>query len=154
MAAALPVLKLAGLLIKTVTKPFANQISSRAKTNAALGEKCAAVGQFIHRTMTRVSVVSQGYKFVGTKPLPTEEAVSKGAGFVSETIIFSIAGAVTTFEYLRSEREKAEKEKVKSQKAGAEKAELMGRIETMENKIAALELGHATAQQSRGWWFG
>lgn len=43
------------------------------------------------------------YKFVGVKPLPEEEALAKGANFLSEAFIFSVAGIVMTLEVWRSD---------------------------------------------------
>lgn len=49
------------------------------------------------------------YKFVGVRPLPEEEALAKGANFLSEVFIFSVAGLVITLEVWRSDSQSAQK---------------------------------------------
>jgi hypothetical protein len=49
------------------------------------------------------------YKFVGVKPLPDEEALSKGANFLSEVFIFTVAGVAITLEVWRSEQQSLQK---------------------------------------------
>ena len=139
MAQALPLLKLGGLLVKTVTKPMAQSIESRAKTNKSLGNQAAKIGQIIHQLKTRINVMSQGYKFVGAKPVAHDEAVAKGAKFLSETVIFIIAGVITTYEYFRSEREKEEKAILKEEKEKARRAEINRRLTSLEDNIASLK---------------
>jgi hypothetical protein len=46
---------------------------------------------------------------VGVKPLPDEEALSKGANFLSEVFIFTVAGVVITLEVWRSEQQSIQK---------------------------------------------
>jgi optic atrophy 3 protein len=155
MAQAIPLLKLGGLLIRTVTKPFANQIAGQAKHNEFLSKRCASIGQVIHQVMTRINVVSSGYRFVGVKPLPTEEAIAKGASFMSETIIFGVAGAVTTFEWLRTEDQKAKKEAEKAIKSAQEKKDLLDRLTKIEKRLDALAEIEETRQNKsilKGWF--
>jgi hypothetical protein len=64
------------------------------------------------------------YKFVGVKPLPEEEALAKGANFMSEAFIFTVAGLVITLEVWRSEHQSAEKSAVAKAKE-AEKDRLI-----------------------------
>ena len=149
MAQALPLLKLAGLLVRTVTKPMAQSIEHRAKTNKTLGDQAAYIGQFIHQITTRVNVVSQGYKFVGAKPVSHDEAVGKGAKFMSETVIMCIAMSVTTFEYLRSEKEKKEKEAVKKEIETQRKAELNQRLSNLENNM---DIIMKKLDKKKSWW--
>ena len=63
------------------------------------------------------------YKFVGVRPLPEEEALAKGANFLSEVFIFSVAGLAITLEVWRSDYQSAQK----SAAAKAQEAE-KGRI--------------------------
>lgn len=54
-------------------------------------------------------VILDRYKFVGVQPLPEEEALAKGANFLSEVFIFTVAGVVITLEVWRSEYQSAQK---------------------------------------------
>ena len=82
MAAGLPLLKLAGLLVKTLSKPVATRIKIEAAKHEKLSTFCIFLGQTAHQISSRANVLALGYKFVGVKPLLAEDALIKGANFM------------------------------------------------------------------------
>mmetsp|Transcript_7483 Transcript_7483/g.11115 ORF Transcript_7483/g.11115 Transcript_7483/m.11115 type:complete len:101 (+) Transcript_7483:162-464(+) len=82
-------------------------MKKEAANHPSFSSLCDFVGQKIHHTTSRANVVAMGYKFVGVKPLPKEEAVAKGVNFLSEVFIFAVAGTVITLETWRSEHHNA-----------------------------------------------
>lgn len=92
--AGLPVLKLAGLLVKTISKPFTSRLKVEAQKRERVGNFVASVGQSIHYVTTRINVFATGYKFIGVKPLPRDDALSEGVTFLSESFLLIIAGSI------------------------------------------------------------
>ena len=50
------------------------------------------------------------------KPLPVEDAISKGVNFLSESFVFTVAGTIILIEYNRNEKKNAEKAKIAQEK--------------------------------------
>jgi hypothetical protein len=71
--APLPLLKLAGLLVKTLAKPVANRVKVEATRHPRLSLVCTSVGQLLHQVTSRINVMAQGYKVLNIDPLPEEE---------------------------------------------------------------------------------
>ena len=93
-----PALKLVGLLVKTIAKPVANRMKSEAAKHPNFTKFCVGVGQGMHQLSAKVNVISSGYKFVGVKSLSEEAALSDGIGYVSEFVVFSVAGVIIVIE--------------------------------------------------------
>jgi hypothetical protein len=140
MAQALPLLKLGGLLVRTLAKPMASGIKNRLRRHPVLSEQVGVMGQGLHQISSRINVVSSGYKFVGAKPLNHEDAVAKGANAISEGFIFFVAATVATFEYFRSENKSA----LKAQKQAAKEAEEERKMAewrlSVEERIGRIEI--------------
>lgn len=90
--AGLPFLKLAGLFVKTISKPVATRMKTSAGRHPNLSLLCVWLGETSHQFMSRMNVMASGYKFVGAKPLPAEEALKQGIDVLSEAIVFFVAG--------------------------------------------------------------
>ena len=73
MAQAIPFLKLAGLLVKTLAKPIAQRIKIEASRHPRFSVYCTSLGQAVHHISSRINILASGYKFFGVKPLPPEE---------------------------------------------------------------------------------
>ena len=93
-----PALKLVGLLVKTIAKPVANRMKAEASKHPNFSKFCIDLGQRVHQISSKVNVLSSGYKFVGAKALTEDVALSDGIGFVSEFVVFSVAGAIIIVE--------------------------------------------------------
>eukprot|EP01035_Chromulina_nebulosa_P022791 gene22791-29510_t len=87
----LPLLKLAGLLVKQIAKPLSNRLKQQANKNERTNESLISFGQLLHRLSSRLTVFVSGYRFLGVKPLPNEEALSKAVVFISESVVFTLA---------------------------------------------------------------
>ena len=75
------------------------------------------------------------YKFVGVKPLPDEEALAKGANFLSELFIFTVAGIVMTLEVWRSDYQNSIKTATTLEKEQEKNKLLNARFEELTNMI-------------------
>lgn len=137
--APLPMLKLAGLLVKTLAKPVANRLKVEAGKHPKLSAYIVYIGQFAHQISSRANVLAAGYRFLGVKPLLKEEALSKGVNFLSESLVFTVAGAVIVVEYARSEAKSAEKSAIANAKEEAYRKAVSDRIEALEQRISDLE---------------
>ena len=116
--AGLPLLKLSSLLLKTITKPLSSRLKFESQRRPKFQSACASVGQASHYASTRINVFASGYKFIGVKPLPPNDAVDVGISYLSDFIVMSIGAAIIIVEYRRGE----EKNRIKAEKAAAHEA--------------------------------
>lgn len=139
--AALPVLKLAGLLVKQIAKPLAARmkIESAKHPKGRLAELCVSTGQAAHQLGSRLNVLASGYSFIGVKPLPRDDALSKGINFWSETVVFICAGTIITIEYQRGEKKNQEKAQLAAAKEAKQQQELQDRFQEVNNLIKELK---------------
>ncbi len=145
--AQLPLLKLSGMFVKYMAKPVAARMKVEAvKHPATIGKWAEFLGQTAHQIEKRLNVLAAGYKFLGVKPLPQEEALNNGIGFISEGLVISITACIIIIEYKRSADSAAEKAII----AAAEKAEsrrlLEARFTEIENRLDDIEL-HASKEK-------
>lgn len=129
--APLPLLKLAGLLVKTIAKPVATRLKVEARKHPTFSRICIKVGELSHQVTSRMNVIASGYKILGVNPLPEEEALSRGVNFLSESFVFTVAGTIIIVEYSRSETKNA----LKAQKAAEEESRFR---QYLDDKFAAL----------------
>mmetsp|Transcript_8789 Transcript_8789/g.26308 ORF Transcript_8789/g.26308 Transcript_8789/m.26308 type:complete len:112 (+) Transcript_8789:103-438(+) len=73
MAAALPVTKLAGLLVKTLAKPLAKRIKHDFSRFPVTQTLLIRVGQTTHALTSRLTIWSAGYKVRSITPLEQEK---------------------------------------------------------------------------------
>lgn len=111
VVAPLPMVKLGGLVIRTLTKPLAKVVKARSKIHPGLNSVCHSLGQRQHRLLIRFHMGYRGIENYVIKDIPAEQAVEKGADIIGEVIIFSVALAVATFEYQRSATKSKETER-------------------------------------------
>lgn len=137
--AQLPLIKLGGLLIKTLAKPVAGILKEEAKQHPRFSRICVSMGQVAHRVMSRINVMAKGYKFLGIEPLPEQEAMNKGADLMSEIFIFTVGGGIMAFEYARSEKKSAEKAAAAAKKEQEYVLYLESRFQQAQDQIFALE---------------
>lgn len=112
MAAALPLTKLASLLVKTLAKPLSKRIKTQFSKNSATKSLLVGIGQTSHAVTSRLQIWSAGYRVKNISPLEPEKALKDGAEFVGESFIFFVSGYLVVWEYRRSNesaRKKSEK---------------------------------------------
>lgn len=94
--AAVPVLKLSGLLLRTVSKPMAKVMQREAVNSPLLRSSVASVGQASHYATTYLNIVASGHRSIKIRPLPDEKALALGSELVGEGFIFAVAGAIVS----------------------------------------------------------
>lgn len=137
--AGLPLLKLSGLLVKTVAKPVAARMKIEATKHPNFLKWVLFTGQSAHAISSRLTVMASGYKFMNVKPLPQEEALSKGINFLSEAFVFCIAGGIITFEYTRAEINNREKAVKAAEKEAGEKRLLDEKFAEIDHRLRDIE---------------
>mmetsp|Transcript_13886 Transcript_13886/g.23004 ORF Transcript_13886/g.23004 Transcript_13886/m.23004 type:complete len:157 (+) Transcript_13886:104-574(+) len=130
--AAIPVAKVASLLVRTLAKPIATKLKKEAAIHPLLSSASQFIGQRLHSISSRINVTTAGFKYVGVKPLPKEEALSKGVNFISEFFIFSVAVSVVVIENFRSDYLGA----IKKEK---EAAEIKRKQDILEQRFTSIE---------------
>ncbi|KAJ1452818.1 optic atrophy 3 protein-domain-containing protein [Pelagophyceae sp. CCMP2097] len=157
----IPLLKIAGLILKTLAKPVGKQIKHEADRVEWLREACIRTGQFSHYCTSRLAfITSDGLRFGKFRvvDLKNSEAQSVGADIMSETFILTVAASVAIEEYTRSSRKRAIDEARKEAEIEAEKADLAQRLAAMELRLDSLaqELERARSPPQtprwRRWW--
>lgn len=131
MVAALPVAKLASLLIKTLAKPMSKRVKT-SFTKSDVGKAVLiSIGQFTHSLTTRMTIWSAGFKVRSIQPLENEAALVQGSELIGEAFIFTVAGGIVVYEYNKSK----EKEIAKEEKIATEKSKQDQRIESLERDL-------------------
>ncbi|GAA5932889.1 glycine decarboxylase subunit H [Sporobolomyces koalae] len=95
-------LKIASLLLRTLSKPIATKIKQRAKDHEGFKARTIRMAQFLHRAEMnlRVSLLGESPKHV--RPLSESRAIESGANFLSEGFLFSVAATIIIGETYRS----------------------------------------------------
>jgi hypothetical protein len=86
MAHALPLTKLAGLLMKTFAKPLSKQVKHQLSQYEFGQSILIGIGQFSHQVTSRMTIWSSGYRVRSINPLEEKEAMKAGADFIGETV--------------------------------------------------------------------
>eukprot|EP00934_Nitzschia_sp_Nitz4_P000978 Nitzschia sp. Nitz4//scaffold206_size41850//21596//22437//NITZ4_007423-RA/size41850-processed-gene-0.52-mRNA-1//-1//CDS//3329541568//978//frame0 len=139
MVNALPLTKLATLLIRTLAKPLSKQIKATWSKNSFTKGGLIWVGQTNHALSSRMQIWSNGYKVRNIKPLEEEKALKDGAEFLGEAFLFSVSGAVVVFEYNRSNESAKAKDAAKRAEAKAERRALQAKLIALDERLKAVE---------------
>lgn len=133
--APLPIIKLAFLLVKQVSKPVAKKIAASAQERPLFRNwVCAPIGQWAHfmEVKVRMAGLNLGQGRVTRVPrLAEDKAVQQGSELLSEIIIFGTAMGLLTFEYNRS----SDKEAVKQEQLKADRELIKSKILEMELQL-------------------
>ncbi|GMF32915.1 unnamed protein product [Phytophthora fragariaefolia] len=135
----LPMIKLGGLVARTLTKPLARVIKSRPKVHPLLNAVCGRLGQQQHRLSMQLHMGFRGISNYTIKPLPADQAVEQGADLVGELLIFSVALGVASLEYSRSAASARVKEAKQRELQLQEERETEARFAFLESQVAWLE---------------
>ncbi|EQC40505.1 hypothetical protein SDRG_02396 [Saprolegnia diclina VS20] len=139
---AIPLFKVGGLLLRTLTKPVAKQLKQSAKTKPWLNSVCRSVGQHQHAIGVRIQMSMQGqihWKTIQIKELPADQAVDKGSEFLGETLIFSVAVIVAWYEYDRSSRSAKAKELKANEREFQRLQQIEMRFRNLEHLMASMQ---------------
>eukprot|EP00899_Mesostigma_viride_P010762 jgi/Mesvir1/19688/Mv09957-RA.1 len=114
--------KVASLLIKTLSKPVAKVAKNYIKTNETVKRPVIGLAQVLHRVHVRWQrwTYSTGNVNDSVKPLNEERAIDQAAEFVGEAIVFAAAVGAIAFEYERGKHA----QQIKDDKVAAERQEL------------------------------
>ncbi|KPV75832.1 uncharacterized protein RHOBADRAFT_66291 [Rhodotorula graminis WP1] len=131
-------LKLASLLLRTLSKPIATKLKQQAKEHDGFKSRTVAMAQFMHRAEMNLRVKLLGESPRHVRPLSETKAIEQGANFLSEGFLFSVAAAIIIGETWRGKRaENKRRDKV----ADA--------LEAHEAQLEALELRLVEEQKER-----
>uniref|UniRef100_A0A7S2UM42 OPA3-like protein n=1 Tax=Attheya septentrionalis TaxID=420275 RepID=A0A7S2UM42_9STRA len=139
MAAALPVTKLASLLLKTLSKPMAKRIKHEASRYPWSQRLLINVGQTTHTITSRMTIWSAGYKVRSITPLEPDKALVNGAELLGEVVVFSVSGVLVVYEYNRSKTKEKQKEEQKLAEMQAESDHLQAKLHSLDVRLKALE---------------
>ncbi|CAF3552444.1 unnamed protein product [Rotaria socialis] len=125
-----PLVKLAIVFFKQISKPLANQIKVRAK-NSEFFKKyvCMPPAQFYHWYDVNLRMRMLGIETKNVAKMNEEAAVALGADILGEAVILSIAVAGLALEYARRSKNDTDKESRQQE-----------RLANMESKLGEIEI--------------
>mmetsp|Transcript_19838 Transcript_19838/g.28084 ORF Transcript_19838/g.28084 Transcript_19838/m.28084 type:complete len:200 (+) Transcript_19838:106-705(+) len=135
MAQALPIAKLASLLVKTLSKPVSKRIKHEFAQYETTQRLLVGIGQASHQLSSRMTIIASGYKVRSIKPLEHEKAMSSGADFVGESFVLLVSAGIVVYEFDRSSK----KEEKKRQLLREEQEALDAKLLSLDARLKALE---------------
>jgi len=102
-------------------------------------EMLVSIGQMTHAVTSRMQIWSAGYKVRSITPLEREVALSRGAEFVGEAFVFTVAGGVVVWEYNKSKEKEMEKEMKRHNQVVEEAERLQAKLNALDARLVALE---------------
>ena len=139
MAAALPITKLASLLIKTLAKPASRSIKTQFSRYELSKHMLISIGQATNSITSRLTIMSAGYRVRNVKPLKDEDALTKGADFIGEFFLFLVGGGLVVYEYDKSNSKDILKEKERKDALDKTRKDLQNEIDELNHRISLLE---------------
>ncbi|CAN1123598.1 OPA3-like protein [Linum perenne] len=139
----LPVTKLGTLLLRTLSKPLANRMKSRAGTHPKFRQFIINMAQANHRFTTNIQRRIYGRATdVAIRPLNEEKAIQAAADMVGELFVFSVAGAAIVYEVQRNARSEAKKEELRKRELQEMKQrdeDIAREVEILKHRLTELE---------------
>ncbi|KAL1507001.1 hypothetical protein AB1Y20_007864 [Prymnesium parvum] len=133
-------MKLFFLAVRQVSKPIATRAKMVAHDSERFRSAMATVGRTLNRFSIQLDRRASGKDALAhIIPLSEKVAVERGADFVSELTIYTIAGATVIYEYRLGERQKKEKEAEAVQKEAERRAEMQRNEERQWNEFRNLD---------------
>jgi len=139
MAQEFPLLKLGGLLVKTLAKPMSKRIKHEFSRYEFTQNLLVGIGQGTHAITSRMTIWSAGYKVRSIHPLEREDALSRGAEFVGESFIFLVAGTVLVLEYNRNREKERLLEQARHQELVQETEKLIRKLTALDERLVLIE---------------
>ncbi len=131
--------KLAGLLVKTLSKPLSKRIKHELTKSTTGTNLLEAVGQASHSLTSRMTIWSAGYKVRNIQALPSDKAVQTGSELVGESFVLVVSAGIIIYEYNRSKQKELEKAEQASAKATRERCELQQQLTAIHARMEAIE---------------
>ncbi|GAA5911063.1 hypothetical protein JCM6882_006866 [Rhodosporidiobolus microsporus] len=97
-------LKIASLLLRTLSKPIANKIKQQAKEHEGFKGWTVQFAQWQHRAEMNLRVRLLGESPKHVRPLSEARAIDAGANFLSEGFLFAVAATIIVGETYRGRR--------------------------------------------------
>ncbi|GMI20438.1 hypothetical protein TrCOL_g12288 [Triparma columacea] len=139
MATALPLAKLGGLLLKTLSKPLSRSLKSQAAEHETIRGVLVYVGNLSHKVTARMSIWAGGFKVKKIGNLEHDKALQRGSDIFGETIILTVGSGVAVYEYNLSAEKNRLKEAAKMAKLRETDIELKTELRVLRSRIDALE---------------
>lgn len=139
MAQALPIAKLAALLVKTLSKPVSKRIKRDFSRFEPTRRMLVGIGQSTHSLTSRMAIWSEGFTVRHIAPLEDNKALARGADFVGESFVLMVSMGTVIFEYNRSNEKAKKKDAEFRAKAKAERDALQANFEALDERLKALE---------------
>uniref|UniRef100_A0A8C4QC20 Outer mitochondrial membrane lipid metabolism regulator OPA3 n=1 Tax=Eptatretus burgeri TaxID=7764 RepID=A0A8C4QC20_EPTBU len=143
---AFPLIKLIILGIRQVSKPMANRISSRARTNHFWRRFCIPPAQCdYHWVDIKFKMHLLGFSVRHVQPLQEDEAAELGSRILSEFFVFLVAGGCLYVEYVRqseSSHKKLQEEQQRFSDLQDRLSHLQGILEESQKDIQQLREVH------------
>jgi len=139
MAAALPVTKLAGLLVKTFAKPLSKNIKNNLGRYDNGKKILVSIGQTSHKVTQYMTILASGYRVKSIAPLESEKALKVGAEFVGEGFVLAVSMGVVIYEYNRSAASAARKSEEKRERIRETQRILQAKLNALDIRIKAVE---------------
>jgi hypothetical protein len=140
--------KLAGLLIRTLSKPVSKRIKHEFSRYELTQQILIGIGQTSHSITSRLTIWSAGYKVRSITPLEKDKALSTGAEFVGESFIVMVSGGWIVWEYNRGKDKDRAKEEAVQAKAKKDRDQLQAKLNTLDARLKALEIVVKTNSRS------
>jgi hypothetical protein len=131
--------KLAGLLIKTLSKPVSKRIKHEFSRYEITQRMLIGIGQTSHSITSRLTIWSAGYRVRSITPLENSKALSAGAEFVGESFIVMVSGGWIVWEYNRGKDKDRAKEKAVQASAKKDRDALQAKLNSLDVRLKALE---------------
>ena len=169
----LPVLKLALLAVKQVSKPVANRIKSATLRSAMLQKTMVDIGQRVHYNAYQIGLIADGEGAMDKSLVPKLQenaAAEKGADFVAEMFVYAVSAGALGVEQWYSRRKERGAEEAQSAKEAAKEAEarqlslyneqklwaaissLHQTVAELQHRVSAAEESEARRQRERRWF--
>jgi optic atrophy 3 protein len=131
--------KLAGLLIKTLSKPLSKRIKLEFSKSTTGTSILHTIGQASQNVTSRMTIWSAGYKVRNIQPLPSDKAIQIGSEFVGESFVLILSAGVIIYEYQRSKLKEMEKSEKLNAIATQERFELQQQLNNIHIRIQSIE---------------
>lgn len=137
--APLPVIKLAAVLLKEVSKPLAAEIKRRAQEHAAAKRVAIVMGRWWEGMSQRAEIFVRGHRVKELKPINDAHALTVGADLISQSFLLSTAIGLIMLEYWRSSSASAKAAEVQREEKAVRRAAKEVRLAAIEAALARLE---------------
>jgi len=139
MAEGVPLIKLFFLAVRQLSKPIANRAKGFARESEGFRSMTVAVGRFMHRFQLQLGRVADGKESLShIAPLNEQAAVNRGSEFLSEFIIYTIAGGTVVYEFNQQQHEKRRKDQQAAEQEARKEADATAQRERNRDELQEL----------------